>query len=446
MSNQQTISSRGGISTEIKVNYTSSLWLHDNRTLHEGGNLRDIESINVNTLPFVTEANCTIFGILEGNETLQYESRNVHIMAVSRETALLSSPELNATISMLDAINGILQMEEDDENITATITGNVTSAPLWRLFLDYSQLVLTVSGLVANSFTVFCLAKNDQLFSKITRILLIHQSLVDAFSCACAVILFVAKPYSLTGVYGLDILICMLWYGQFIFWYSIFISIYNLVLLAVERYLAICHPLKRASFTKRYVFLLIAAFYFLGVICNIGAAFQTKLSHNGTCVNEYFLDSDVTDFFYLLFAFVITISYWVVPVFLFIFLYGTVAYTLHKRKNNAELGTSRVINQASRQLTRTSVVVTCIFTVAIGFDIWYYLIGKVGVVRYENNSPLQKISVWLSVFNSVVNPYVYMIMMPNYRRCVMDVFCARRFRGHVGRSVSRSTVISTSSA
>ena len=333
----------------------------------------------------------------------------------------------------------------DDENETLPSEGaKGSSAPAWRLALDYSQMVLTISGFVANSLTVLFLVKSNNSFSKVTRILLIHQSLVDSFACACALVLLVSEPYGLVGVYGLDTVICLLWHGQFIFWYVVFISIYNLVLIAYERYLAIRHPLKIGNFGQRDIFRFVAAIYILGIFCNIGAAFQTNISENGTCVNEYLFDSELTEFLYTGFAVLIGISYWFIPVVLFAVMYGFIGYTLHKRKNNQQLGTSRVIDKASRQLTLTSIAITFIFIVTIGFDIWYYLLGKLKVVIYENNSPLQKVSVWLSAFNSVVNPYVYIIMMPNFRRSVVEIFCARRHRNrnHMRGSASNDTAVS----
>ena len=31
--------------------------------------------------------------------------------------------------------------------------------------------------------------------------------------------------------------------------------------------------------------------------------------------------------------------------------------------------------------------------------------------------------VWLAAFNSVANPFVYALLMPTYRKCVIDTFC-----------------------
>ena len=63
-----------------------------------------------------------------------------------------------------------------------------------------------------------------QIFSPIMRLMLTHQSSADAAACLFAIILLVQPLNWIPGVYVLDTIICHLWNGQFIYWYSIFIS------------------------------------------------------------------------------------------------------------------------------------------------------------------------------------------------------------------------------
>ena len=49
----------------------------------------------------------------------------------------------------------------------------------------------------------------------------------------------------------LDELICHLWHSQWFFWMSMLISIWNLVLISFERFLAVCKPLKHQELTGK---------------------------------------------------------------------------------------------------------------------------------------------------------------------------------------------------
>ena len=42
-----------------------------------------------------------------------------------------------------------------------------------------------------------------------------------------------------------------------------------------------------------------------------------------------------------------------------------------------------------RGTTTTAIIVTIIFIVSLGYDLWYYILGYSGVFEYKLNSPLQ---------------------------------------------------------
>ena len=184
----------------------------------------------------------------------------------------------------------------------------------------------------------------------------------------------------------------------------------------------IWHPFKHANFTKGKVYIIITVIYVLCPICTGGAAFQNRLTENGTCVSEHYMQGEIIEFLYSVFSVSTLFTFWGIPFVSFVFFYGMVAFKLNKRKRNTDFGITRAIDNASRQLTKTAIVVTCIFIIALGYDIWYYLLGKFELVVYKNNTPLQKIGVWLSAFNSVANPFVYIMMMPSYRKCFIKTF------------------------
>ena len=63
-----------------------------------------------------------------------------------------------------------------------------------------------------------------QIFSPVIRLLLTHQSSVDAVACLFAILLLVQPLNWIPGVKILDTLICHLWDGQCIYWFTIVIS------------------------------------------------------------------------------------------------------------------------------------------------------------------------------------------------------------------------------
>ena len=170
-------------------------------------------------------------------------------------------------------------------------------------------------------------------------------------------LLLVGKPNGVLGIYGLDTFnLYVVARSVLFYWCAVFISIYNLVIVACERYLAICHPFKHASFTKGKIYILMIFVYILCPICTEGAAFQNRMTENGTCVSEHYMQSDIIEFLYAVFSVSTLFSYWGIPFFIFVFFYGMVAFKLNRRKRNTDFSTTRAIDNASKQLTKTAIV------------------------------------------------------------------------------------------
>ena len=49
------------------------------------------------------------------------------------------------------------------------------------------------------------------------------------------------------------------------------------------------------------------------------------------------------------------------------------------------------------------------------FSFRYYLLGNTGVFKYVQNSPEQKLGVFLAVANSCANPFIFFTFMPSFR-------------------------------
>ena len=287
-------------------------------------------------------------------------------------------------------------------------------------FFNYSQLVITILGFIANTLTVVTLSMNGKGFSSTVLLLLCHQSIFDALACAMAAILLVQPVMWVPGYDYIDALICYIWNGNGLYWSIVFVSMYNLVCLAYERFLAVCRPFEHVHFTRRSLRRIFIVMYIFSIICTIGAYLHTRLV-DGKCESMYFLDGEAVDTFFEFFSISTFFTFYTIPCIFFVVFYGMVIATFKRRKRST-LSTSRVIDKASAELTKTAIIVTCIFIVTIGYDSVYYTLGHHSIVEYVVNTPKQLVGIWLSSFNSVANPFVYGILMPSYRQSIKRTF------------------------
>lgn len=138
--------------------------------------------------------------------------------------------------------------------------------PAWRLAIDDLQLIMTSLGFAANVLTMVLLWRAGQRFTSLIKILLQHQSFVDGLICLLAIPLL-TQPFNwLTGNKIYDEFMCHIWHSQVFFWSAIYVSVWNLVLVAIERYIAVIHPLQHNNFTKSKLIFVIILVYVTATI------------------------------------------------------------------------------------------------------------------------------------------------------------------------------------
>ena len=306
-------------------------------------------------------------------------------------------------------------------------TGQSIEVPSWVVIFDTVQNSITGIGFLLNMLTVVTLTKNGSTFPKTINFLLRHQSVADGIICIMAILInTIPFDTTTTGLYALDVFLCHFWFSQACYWAAILISIANLILIAVERFLAICYPFKHKQLTIRHIRITLIVFYILNFAIQISPVYFSFHFADGMCVQSPPFSPEIILpilFFYGIWAFCV---YWAVPCALFVIIYGIVVYTLTKRNKESKLGHSEVVAKASEQLTKTAIVVTVFFFISIGYDLWYYALGHWGVVEYVNNTPVQKGAVFFAVLNSCANPIIYAAFMPAYRNSIRKtLFCAK---------------------
>ena len=141
-------------------------------------------------------------------------------------------------------------------------------------------------------------------------------------------------------------LICHLWQGQFIYWSAMFVSIWNLVFISAERYLAVCHPFKYNNLTTKKIIMILVGIYLLNIPASWGGAVQTRM-RNGICVSEFFIQGPASKALFQYFAIAVFFFFWALPAMAICFFYGKVVILMRQRQSNAAFGSNTVIDKVS---------------------------------------------------------------------------------------------------
>ena len=347
-----------------------------------------------------------------------------------------SHGENNTYVGITMSIERVTYTEETvsasattDTNIYSNQTADtvVPGIQTWLKWLDKLQLVLSIVGYITNNLTFITFIRNGDMFSPAICLLLKHQALVDSWICGMGTILLLQPPMWTTGNEYFDAAVCYLWHGQAPFWGAILLSVWNLASIAVERYVAVCRPFQHGQFKRRLSQYSIIAMYIANPIITIPSFVQVRFE-DGACLSEFIIQGPLGEKLFYAYCVVWFLAVYLVPVTAYVYLYGRVVWSLYRRKNSTDMSRSKVIDTAQTTITKTAITLTAIFLFAIGFDAWAYLLGYTGVVEYEFGSVKQKVGVFFSVFNSFVNPFVYLSLMPSFRLSLRKTFscCLRR--------------------
>lgn len=312
------------------------------------------------------------------------------------------SPFENISESFLEIINN---------------TGLEENTRVWRKISDGLQGVMTTMGLLLNILTMVTLQRHGSYFKTPIRFLLSHQAFIDMIVCTKALLLISVPQMRLVGKNVLSLLICQVFHSQALYWSLNWISVISLVVIAWERYTAICRPLQHAHITRKRLFYILLSIYIASPFALSLAYVQVKYEH-GQCLPVFYFSSEYFADIMRGFSVWCFLIFYAFPCAMFFLMYGAIILTLVRRKTQSQLAPSRVIDTSTAQLTKTAMVVTGWFIVAIGYELWYYLLGYNKVVPYKKNSPVQKAGVFMSGSNSCVNPVIYFMFMPAYRHSV----------------------------
>ena len=286
----------------------------------------------------------------------------------------------------------------------------------WVKVFSFTHTTIASVGLVANLVTMVTIVKHGEDFSLAVRVLLTHQALVDGLACAMATAISLEPEYFWKmNNFVIDYILCLFWHSEAIYWAVIMVSIWNLVLMAIERYIAVHYPFVYIN-RKHIVGTFVVVYVFFALYLLVSGFLRT-IFLLGRCgvlfipIFHYYWS--ITNLF----------VFYLIPMMCFVVLYGRIVYTLRSRKRQGSAGRQTyVFKAASATLLRMAIAVTSVFAVAIGYAQWYFTLVSTGTIPRWFVSPEAKAAIVLNTCNVVANPFVYSFMLPAFRRSLKKTF------------------------
>ena len=290
----------------------------------------------------------------------------------------------------------------------------------------------TTLGLIANIITLLTLSFNGRALPLIGRYLLIHQATVDSFVCLMSLGMYLQPFMWMTGSATFDLLLCQVWHGQSIYWGAVLLSVWNVVLIACERFLLIVHPFKHETLSTIEIFKIMVALYLLSIICLLPANLQVKYDErSGQCQNTYYVQADEYRQFMQFYGVFWFFMVYAIPITILTVLYTNIILKLRRlsqvpKTDVFQEESDKIFEVADRQITKPAVAIAIAFIICIGWDAFYCLLGFTGIIKYEFNKPLQVVGVFMATLNSCTTPFIFAAFMPIFRGILKQTFSSKR--------------------
>ena len=305
-------------------------------------------------------------------------------------------------------------------NSTQTVCGVLRPSVVTKTSLVVCYLVLLCAAFLQNSAVIYIARTSKELKKSPFVYLIINMAIADILDACIATMLSVSFSFVgsrwFSGLFGQ--ISCKLAYFGLVF--SIGLSIFTLMIMSLDRYLAIVpamgKPLSRTA-TKTGINLswIIAAITASPYLYKMGTVQQADGSHH--CIAAWSYDRDQS-FLYNKWEESIKLAvFYVIPLIAIGTSNAIIAHTLRKRRAFGSCHTHALIDQQNRKIFKLLITIVLLFALCWSFAHAQHLLSAFEPFRYcELPAYIPMFSYWLSHTNAAINPIVYFVFNNKFRQ------------------------------
>ena len=296
------------------------------------------------------------------------------------------------------------------------------------VFKSLAYFVILLVSLVGNVLIILVVWKNKHLRLSINSFV-VNMALSDLFTPLTIMPVKIVEIISGSGAFIVDSplmfgnLLCKLCY--FLPDVSLLVSVESLLLISLDRFVAVVFPLKSRRITSRVRLICICCAWIISITVHAPYFYTFRLfpyENDHFCLYDWgpAFDHDETSKRYVTATFLAIIA---LPICILIIVYGAIAWTLRRMNNqrkNMTVGERSSGNQQNRQVIRLSVVIVTAFIfcmvpyIVLMFCIiflWHW--KDPPICAFQTTIPFA--AMFMVHSWSAVNPCICFIFGKNYR-------------------------------
>ena len=227
-----------------------------------------------------------------------------------------------------------------------SLGGNTTV----EIILLALQIVIGCIGVIANGIIVIIIVGFTSMHKQLGNVFVVNQNIIDCLSSLlliCQTSSSFAMPILVEGQLVSE-MYCRLWHSGWLHWSLFISSTYNVVVLTIERYLKIVHPIVHKNwFTLRRAKILLAVIWLLGFAFEVAVVVSSTTVRVSQCLIVAVWPNVIIQ--QMSGCFQATAVYFI-PTLVFIFCYSKMIRALRRVGPRKESGNLEVFNTAIESL------------------------------------------------------------------------------------------------
>ncbi|XP_033627267.1 neuropeptide SIFamide receptor-like [Asterias rubens] len=275
--------------------------------------------------------------------------------------------------------------------------------------------IISITGIIGNTLICLILLRFRHMRTS-TSYFVVHLSVVDLLSCIMVVpVHLFPSPPSMAGKFG-DF-VCRFYVSKYVMWTCILVSVGSLVLINLERFVAIVYPLKyKRLYTTRKITLMLMACWLYALVHNSFFFAVYELKGPDVCQYVGFPSLQVQIVYALYHLFV----YYAGPLGFMLVSNWKMVNSLRSKISRLNSQTDRADKkklwhaQAAHELQKTLVLVVITYGICWGLNQTMFFCFLL-TVPIDFTQPYYHFGVILGVCNSCVNPLIYTVKNKSFR-------------------------------
>jgi len=317
-------------------------------------------------------------------------------------------------------------MTTNQDEVTQTTGVTSSSSRNGTMYFEHFVVVIGVIITAANGLVLYALVASKQHKK---QMLIVNQNALDLYSCLFLVITYAVRLANIHLTGSLGYWLCMFISSENLFLSGSYGSSINLTLIAIERYLKVCHNVwSKKNLRKWMIYMAMFFAWISGFVFYMPVVFESSVVINGVCYG--FVSWDNPDS-----RMAATISYWlssfVVVILISVFCYGKILMAIRRQArvmtSHNPAGSSTAQTQLSRIQTsaiKTMILVCAFFAIAwLPEKIFVLLVGLGLNANFLDSS--YYVALFLGFLYLCANPFIYAIKFDPVRRILKGLILCK---------------------